>query len=86
MKLILPEPLIQYANHQSQLALDVTDLAALKTGLQQTYPELADVLFENDQLNGFVALFLDDQPVNLSSNVVLHNHSQLRVICAISGG
>ncbi|MCD6048043.1 MAG: hypothetical protein K0S08_1690 [Gammaproteobacteria bacterium] len=88
MTTILVSPFLKkYCTGQEEFSLDTNTLNSFKNELKNIYPDLYNVIFNNEgQLNGFVNIYLNGSRLNFVDTKDLNPSDTLEIIVSISGG
>ncbi|PIQ42924.1 MAG: hypothetical protein COV52_05425 [Gammaproteobacteria bacterium CG11_big_fil_rev_8_21_14_0_20_46_22] len=86
IKLLLPEALERFS-HWREKTLDVNSMSSLKAYLHEHEPALFRVMYQGDELHGFLNVYHNGKPlVDDLDDVTFSSGDELELITSVSGG
>ena len=85
----IPTPLRTLTNNDDSCEIDATDLAAVVTALEQTYPGMQErLLDEGGEIRRFVNIFVNGEDVRFLSGLTtsLDAGDEVSIVPAVAGG
>ncbi|MGH7813125.1 MAG: MoaD/ThiS family protein [Candidatus Binataceae bacterium] len=86
MRVTIPSPLRSYTHGESEVAVRGATIGELLAALDQDYPGIRfRMIDEQDRIRQHIRIFVNREPVR-DLDFVLHEHDEVQIICALSGG
>lgn len=86
MRVTIPSPLRSYTRGHSEVVATGATMAELMAALDQAYPGIRfRMIDEQDRIRQHIRIFVNREPV-LDLDFALHEHDEVQIICALSGG
>ena len=86
MRVTIPSPLRSYTHGESEVSARGATISELLAALENDHPGIRfRMIDEQDRIRRHIRLFVNRAPVH-DLNFALHEHDEVQIICALSGG